>query len=156
MDPVDSLPIYHPSYHELIDHKNNLPTTKCKILTDKMKSDIIRSGGAIGQNLGEMANQSSELLFAIDTDGTVKSLNEVVSSSDNAGQIHSYSDFKVTSRNEIEFVIFLRLFVSDLFLPISADSYFLDPLTVLSRSTRTKLAFGICHFWLKVQIRLAR
>lgn len=104
MDPVDSLPIYHPSYHELIDHKNNLPTSKCKMLTDKMKSDIIRSGGAIGQNLGEMANQSSELFFALDTDGAVRSLNEVVATSDNYGQLHSYSDFKVTSRKEVGFV----------------------------------------------------
>ena len=101
MDPVDSLPIYHPSYHELIDHKNNLPTKKCKMLTDKMKSDIIRSGGAIGQNLGEMANQSSELFFALDVDGTVKSLSELTASSDDSSQIHPFSDFKVTSRKEV-------------------------------------------------------
>ena len=101
MDPVDSLPIYHPSYHELIDHKNNVPTKKCKMLTDKMKSDIIRSGGAIGQNLGEMANQSSELLFALDIDGTVTNLNEVTTSSDNCSQLVVVSDFKVTSRSEV-------------------------------------------------------
>jgi len=99
MKPIDREPIYNPFQHHFIDAFGS-PTALFKELNEKMKYDVIRSGGGYQ---GERGNQSMEAFFTLDSGDEIE---------DSIITEHN-TDFKVTSR-----LVFLGSYDS----PLSVDT----------------------------------